>query len=133
MTFEADLVQGEAEQFRDLGNLLAVTLAGAASDARIKGIDPMEALRDQPGDLQVAKDFCSQYPFAQSDGQATALHYGMQIAIKKLEKSEAWAAVCAVARACLAANGQLTKEQIEDVALPILGIEGPIGLVSTQD
>lgn len=133
MTFSADLSQTADDQFEDLGCLLAVTLAGAASDARIKGVELEVALEAQPGDLQVAKGLCSQYPFAQGEGETVALRYGLQIAASKLEAEEAWEAVCAVARACLAANGQLSKKQIEDVALPILGIKPPVGLIPAPD
>ena len=133
MTFAADLDQPVADQFKDLGALLAVTLAGAASDARIQGGSLMDALKAQPGDLAVAKGFCAKYPFAQGNGEAAALTNGLDIAASNLDRDGSWDAVCAVAKACLAKGGKLSKEEIEDVALPILGIEGPVGLVATPD
>jgi hypothetical protein len=133
MIFAADLSQPEVDQFKDLGALLAVTLAGAASDARIKSVALMDALQAQPGDLAVAKGFCAEYPFAQGAGEAVALKKGLEIAAGKLEQDGAWHAVCAVAKACLARGGKLSKQEIEDIALPIVGIEGPVGLVATPD
>ena len=128
MTFAADLTQPEADQFKDLGVLLAVTLAGAASDAKIRGITLQVALQAQPGDLSVAKILCADYPFARDDDEAVALDHGLQIAAKALAKNELWDAVCAVAKACLARGGKLSKEEIEAIALPLLGITGPVGL-----
>jgi hypothetical protein len=127
MTFAADLNQPEADQFNDLGALLAVTLAGAAADARIRGVDLWNALQAQPGDLGAAQVFCAQYPFAQGPDEAMALKMGLEIAEKRLAWPGAWDAVCAVAAACLAAGGRLTKAEIEAVALPILSVEGPVG------
>lgn len=131
MTFAADLTQPEADQFKDLGVLLAVTLAGAASDAKINSITLHHALQCQPGDLSVAKNLCAEYPFACGDQEAVALDHGLQLAAKALAKAEVWSAICAVAKACLANGGNLSKEQIETVALPILGVAGPIGLVES--
>ncbi|MEJ0050185.1 MAG: hypothetical protein WDN02_03040 [Methylovirgula sp.] len=133
MTHGAELEQPESDQFNDLGRLLAVTLAGAVSDAKLKGLSPSDALQAQPGDLAVAKRFCTEYPFAQDEGEAVALDRGLQIAAKRLAEPGAWDAVCAVAKACLARGGKLSKLEIEDIALPILGIEGPVGLVATPD
>ena len=130
MTFAADLTQPEADQFKDLGALLAVTLAGAAADARIKGVSLWDALQAQPGDLGVAQGFCAEYPFARGPDEAMALQMGLEIAEKRLAWPGAWDAVCAVAASCLAAGGKLTKAEIEAVALPILDIEGPVGLTT---
>jgi len=128
MTFAADLDQPEADQFKDLGDLLAITLAGAVSDARLKGVSASDALQAQPGDLGVAKEYCARYPFSQGEHEALALQMGLEIASQRLSAAGGWDAVSAVANACLANGGKLSKQQIEDIALPILGIEGPVGL-----
>ena len=57
--------------------MLALTLAGVAADAKIKGIPLDEALQAQPGDLSVAQGFCAQYPFAQGPHEAVALETGL--------------------------------------------------------
>lgn len=132
MTFAPDLTQPEEDQYRDLGALLAVTLAGAASDARINGVALDDALKAQPGDLGVAKTLCAGYPFASGQGEVQALEYGLQIAAKELARTEVWDAVQAVAGLCQAKGGKLTKVQIEAVALPILGIVGPVGLRASE-
>lgn len=85
----------------------------------------------QPGDLAVARAHCADYPFSQGKDEAGALEFGLHMAKCNLDKPGAWDAVCAVASACLAAGGSLSKTEIEDIALPLLGMSGPIGLQPT--
>ena len=98
-------------------NLMAI-LAGAASDSRVLGEDPMDSLSQQPGDRAAAVDILVKMAVPFHDHEESLLSQ-MSDAVTALGETEIWAAVEKVAAATLA-TGQLTGEEIERIAKPHL-------------
>lgn len=104
----------EEVQQADLICNLSVYCAGAASDAKIKQIDPFEALRAQPGDFGEALRHARSSPLLTDEAMAlAAVKVGLATAVGWLEKPYIWVRVERVANAALEVRGKLGKDEIE--------------------
>ncbi len=105
----------EDAQRLDLARNLAVICAGAAADAKVSGIDPVDALRAQPGDHALALDHALRSSIVQSEEEAeyVVLNIGLGQAVRLLDQFEIWAAVERVAAAVLAASGKLDADRVK--------------------
>lgn len=107
----------EPEQRMDLARNLSVICAGAASDARILGIDAKDALVAQPGDRSVAIKHAADSAIVGSDEEAihAVEEVGLSVASKDVSRPEVWAAIERLAAAVLEAGGQLDRDQVEQL------------------
>jgi hypothetical protein len=111
---ELDDALPEHEQRMDLARNIAVICAGAASDAKISGIEPCKALRAQPGDLKVALEHAGGSTMVRSPKEAVhvVMRIGLLQAVRLINCPEVWLAVERVAAAVLAAGGKLDGNQV---------------------
>lgn len=106
-----------AEQRQDLARNLKIICAGAASDARIKGITPLEALQAQPGDYGVALQHARSSAVVESEEEAqyVVTEVGLPHAVDALSRVEVWAAIERVASAVIVSGGRLDQNQLEAI------------------
>lgn len=106
-----------AEQRQDLARNLKIICAGAASDARIKGITPLEALQAQPGDYGVALRHARSSAVVESEEEAQYVvnEVGLSHAVEALSRAEVWAAIERVAAAVIVSGGRLDQNQVEAI------------------
>jgi hypothetical protein len=113
------------EQMALLLTNLQIICAGAASDAKLKGIEPDEALRQEPGDEDVALKLLAQSPLIDKTDQSRAdkeIDLVLSVAVTEiarlLDKPETWSVVQRLARGVLEAGGKLSKVDIERLLGP---------------
>jgi hypothetical protein len=118
--FTQDASLSAAEQMTLLLTNLQIVCAGAASDAKLTGIEPDEALRQQPSDQDVALTLLAQSPLIDKMDQSNAdkeIDLVLSVAITEiarlLDEPETWSAVQKLARGVLDAGGKLSKADIE--------------------
>jgi hypothetical protein len=116
------------EQMALLLTNLQIICAGAASDAKLKGIEPDEALRQQSGDEDVALKLLAQSPLIDKTDQSKAekeIDLVLSVAVTEiarlLDKPETWSVVQKLARGVLDAGGKLSKLDIERLLAPEQG------------
>jgi hypothetical protein len=102
------------EQRLDLARNLSIICAGAASDARITGAKPLEALEAQPGDYSLALQHARSSSVVESEEEAkhVVTEVGLSHAVKEVARAEVWAAIKRIATAVIASGGQLGKDQV---------------------
>lgn len=93
---------------------LAVICAGAASDAKLKGIPLTSALDAQPGDYKKAVEIARTCGLAADEYEVDFMvkEVGLVRASRDAEKREVWEAIVRVATATLEAGGKLSKEKV---------------------
>lgn len=107
----------EREQQTDLGRNLSAICAGAASDARILGIDPEAALIAQPGDRSVAIKHAAGSAIVGSEERALMVitKVGLPVAVRDVGRPEVRAAIERLAAAVLESDGRLDRLQVEQL------------------
>jgi hypothetical protein len=116
-------LSAEDDLITDLAQNMAIICAGAASDAKITGATPANALAHQPGDFSVAMEMAHTYPYLMSDANyPEAIKYGLLMAVDQLNKPDVWAVVESIAAACLeSTDGRLSSADIEVLLQPLYG------------
>lgn len=107
------------EQRLDLARNLSIICAGAASDARIKGVTPLEALEAQPGDYGVALQHAQSCSVVENEEEAqyAVTEVGLSHAVREVARVEVWAAIERVATAVIASGGRLEKDQVTTLGI----------------
>jgi hypothetical protein len=117
--FRHDPTATEQEQQSLLRDNIAITCAGAASDARLTGRTLREALRRQPGDQRAAMQLLEASPLVQLRDREEVYQLLLNFTEELVNKPEIWNAIEQVAQACLDEGGQLSRAQIEAILLPL--------------
>lgn len=118
--FEIDPGMDEIEQMELLARNTRIICAGAASDAKITGVELRQALENQPGDQALAIQRLRASPLIQreeSDQAAKLVELILTNSLDRVAKlfamKENWEAVRRVALAAIRAGGKLSKSEIE--------------------
>lgn len=115
-----ELETQQQENMKEINLNGAIVAAGAASDAKLLGLDPWEALQEQPSDLRMMRNLLKRAQLSSSPKVEEA-HIRSQLreAVLALQNPIFWEAIEAVATAVLT-RSPLPGTDIETIAVPIL-------------